>query len=197
MKIFILASGLANRWNGKVKQLSDINGEVLIKRTLRQLEGHDVTVVTHRSELHAVCSNCLVPENKDTLLNTIMSTVSLWDGNERVVFMLGDVVWTDEGIKKVLAYADKNIQFFSSCDETFAISFPSERFKYIQKAIQGLIDRGLKGTTWQLYRHVWGGNLDKHVLETKYRTPIEDKTDDIDFPKEYEDKVNKGYFKGM
>jgi choline kinase len=190
MKIFILAAGKAERWNGAVKQLAPIGNETVIDRTIRMLKDNDVSVLTRNEHMlnwemqHMI----LRPENNDTILNTVLSSRDEWDDDE-TIFLMGDVVWTQDALDKVLEPIDKSCQFYGSWDEHFAFRFKREFYEHGQ--IEEL------GTTWQLYRSICGIPLHRHWTETWFRTLIDDKTDDIDYPEDYQQKLESGYFKDM
>lgn len=196
MRIFILAAGKAERWDGKCKHLADINGIPLINHTLSHLEGYDVTVVTKRKEIIEVLpadTPAIEPENNTTLLDTIISTCGEWD-DERTTIMLGDVVWTSDAIEKALS-SDKALEFFASDTETFAITFSMQYYRRVISACNFIIGEGLEGTTHQLYRMLAGIPLDKEWHDRWIHHRITDKTDDIDYPDDYQTKIDEGYFK--
>ncbi len=194
-QIIILAAGNAERWGGECKQLADINGIPLILRTLKQLDNWNVTVVTHRIKIRDVVPKpfCYFePENNDKLLNTILSTECLW--GERTIIMLGDVVWTNDAIQKALS-SEKSLEFLASDTETFAISFNEHYHDRIRAACELIIGNGLEGTTHQLYRVLAEIPIDKEWHDRYIHHRISDKTDDIDYPEDYQKKVESGYFK--
>lgn len=197
MIIFILAAGDAERWDGEVKQLKEVRGETVLGRTVRMLEGVEsdrIVIVSHNEQILDTFTSRFIPENHDKLLNTVMSTSELWEGHDEVMFLLGDVVWTKAALDKVLEPIDKSCQFYGSWDEHFAFRFTKEMYEQVSIHISKILIDGMEGTTWQLYRSIAGIPLRQHWIDTWWRTLIDDKTDDIDYPDDYQDKINTGYF---
>lgn len=197
MKIFILAAGKCERWNGQTKHLADINGETVLGRTIRMLGSHDYTIVTGKQDIMDIFpGKCFRPANNERLIDTILSTKELWS-DDRILFMLGDVVWTSNALKLALC-SEEPIEFFASDQETFAISVSNENKDDFVNACHAILsDPFHVGSTWELYRQIACIPLDKHWMDTWYHHRISDKTDDIDYPEDYKVKVDSGYFKDM
>lgn len=195
MKIFILAAGEAKRWNGKVKQLALIRGKTVLDRTVSLLKGSNYTILTHQKEItkrHK--NNCYEPENRKKLLNTVLSSASLWVEEEEVCFLMGDVVFTKEALAQILKPNNKNFQFYGSLDEHFAFRFNKHWYDRIRKICQEITNSPRLGTTWELYRSMIGIPLDKEWTDHWFRTLVLDKTDDIDYPADYLSKIASHYF---
>jgi len=201
IQVFILAAGDNSRWNGQIKHLQNINGEPLLKRTLRQLEGYKVTVITHRKAIVDVSPICFEIKDREPghiykLLADMLLTKELWHKSERTVFLLGDVVFTDEALALCMA-SDKSIEFFQSIDETFAITFTNTMYRRVELAIEYILMMGMEATTWELYRFITGIPLDRHWIDKWYHHRISDRTDDIDYPNDYYKKIKSNYYEGM
>ncbi len=195
MKIFILASGNAERWNGKIKQLVPIRGEPLLLRTMGMLEGYDYKILTHREEIQVICKErYLVPEHREKLLSTVLSSVPSWEGEDEVCFLLGDVIFTRKALTQILAPIDKSFQFYGSLDENFAFRFNIHWYDRVKEYCQKIISSSRLGTSWELYRSMAEIPLDKEWTDCWFRTLILDRTDDIDYPTDYESKMASNYF---
>ena len=196
MMIFILAAGDAERWGGECKQLKEVRGETVLGRTVRMLRDRNLQcdIYSHRQEILNACTNVLIPKNHDTLLNTVLSTSYDWTVRSEVMFLMGDVVWTRKALDKVLEPIDKHYQCYGSLDENFAFRFKSTFYEQAKAHIAKILADGLQGTTWELYRSICGIPLDKDWTERWFRTLILDKTDDIDYPEDYQKKIESGYY---
>lgn len=202
MMIFILAAGNAERWGGECKHLKEVRGETVLRRTVKMLNGRDYRIITHHPKIQHISNGyrCEEPSNHNTLLNTVLSTETSsdklldWDQHDEIMFLMGDVVWTKAALDKVLEPIDKHCQFYGSWDEHFAFRFKAEFYEQVKAHINLILSQGMEGTTWQLYRSICGMPLREHWLETWFRTLIDDKTDDIDYPDDYNDKIETGYF---
>ena len=125
--VFSLCNGTQSRFESDVpKQLCDINGIPLLLRTTQQVfdRGHLLYVMSHHKKILDVCGYDhrifpLVGEPNDKLVTTMISTAALWE--ERTIFLLGDVYYTDDALDKIFDYAG-GIQFFGTTYELFALS---------------------------------------------------------------------------
>lgn len=198
MKIFILAAGKAERWGGEVKQMALIRGKPLLGRTISMLKtkGLVFTILTHRKEIIKKYRHhkCWVPTDRDKLLDTVLSSTSLWGNEEEICFLMGDVVYTKKALDKILQSTDKSFQFYGSLDEHFAFRFNSFWYDRVITACQKITRSTRQGTTWELYRSLAGIPLDKDWTDRWFRTLILDKTDDIDYPADYKSKITSHYF---
>jgi hypothetical protein len=134
--IFILAAGSSRRFNGAIKQLLPINGEPIIRRTIRQVREHipdaAIWVVTWHEELmflrfqvNIIHTGFQPPQ----LAHSILWTESQW--GPRNIILLGDVVYGDLAMRRILDYSGALAVFGSDhCpikgNERFALSFPGE-----------------------------------------------------------------------
>ncbi|ACF13717.1 hypothetical protein Ctha_1254 [Chloroherpeton thalassium ATCC 35110] len=201
-KVFILCAGGSSKWGyylGIPKPLIQINKEPLLHRTLRLLKGHkisDVTIVATDPILEQKGYSFFKPEASRWFVETVLSTESLWQ--EQNIFLMGDVFYTQEAIKTIVASADK-LKFFGrpgksmyshkAHGEVFGITFSNEASQQVkahgEKVIQAAKSLG-HGKAWQLYRSLAGFGLDEKQVETAYFQVIDDFTDDFDTPEEYD-----------
>jgi len=198
MKIFILAAGLAERWNGRIKHLVPIRDETVLSRTIKMLQGRDYTILTHRKEIIKLYpENCVVPKNHEKLLNTVLSSKRLWDMTNvvgEVCFLMGDVIFTKKALDQILKPTNKSHQFYGSLDEHFAFRFNEVMYRRVIDGCETITKSPRLGTTWELYRLLTKIPLDEDWFDVWFRTLILDKTDDIDYPVDYETKTSSGYF---
>lgn len=215
MKIYILAQGKGSRWKddsgrnmaidlpSEYKQLIPIgNGEVLIQRTIRQL--WELSRAKGNNIMGGVALNVTLIAPGDFLLYNIPKWVKFqsfreptgcilegicrtkkeWDGHQ-IVFLLGDVVYSNRMMQKIISNTD-TVSFFGreggnvftgkEAKEIFAFSFNENHV--IQQALwEDMRDIWFRG---QIQAKLWHfcdrGKL--HTLDNDY-------TDDIDSPEEY------------
>lgn len=191
-----------NNYLGIPRQLVEINGEVLIKRTIRQLKerGFDVSIT--------------LPEKNFLGDLGIKEIVSKPDGDpiEKILNLknetpclaiYGDVYYTDKAMDTI-TNSNEPMMFFGRelagtikrCGEPFAIRVN----EYLMTKAQELKDKGLYSIQggkrrcgeWELYRYINNIPLGRHKIKN-YWTEINDLTDDVDTPDNY--KAFQDYFK--
>ncbi len=211
MKIFILAAGDTTKWNGEVKQLAMVRGETVLRRIINMVEKYErerreenqkpfsykYQILTHHKEISSQFTRCVQPADCDKFLATVLSSAHLWEGENEVCFLLGDVIFTQKTFLKVVEPSEKNLQFYGSWEEHFGFRFLSTRFSEVRAACADIIHNmghHQIGAGWQLYRYLVGIPWDKDWCDRWYRTLILDKTDDIDCPEDYQQKIATGYF---
>lgn len=196
------------------KQLSVINGEVIVERTIRLLKenGIEDIYISSNSQLF---DNREVPrlenKNNDYIYYPDTDTQygywldAFYKVDTPVTYLFGDVYYTNEAIKTITNYkTDKNILFGTSdayneqhfnWGEPFAyiVNDTEVFFKGIEE-VKRLYDEGKiirHPIVWELYRYL--NNLDiniQRVLEETY-VCIDDGTMDVDSPKELEEMRKK------
>jgi hypothetical protein len=195
MKIFIMAQGEGSRWDwtrppaelkpSEYKQLIPIGDEVLIQRTVRQLEGNKIVLVANQ-DFFKYC-NVIFTLNSPvgTLIEGIAKTKPLWD-KDRNIFILGDVVFSNAAIKTILndqnpftifARFAGNIYTKKAAKEIFAVSVRGERLDWFKQLLNSL-SRINAQKLWDMYFYL--KNRDERIA-----TQINDYTDDCDSPEAY------------
>lgn len=212
VKIYILAQGQGSRWMvddgrnmsielpSEYKQLTPLGNETIITRTIRQIREALGGTITVDVELIAPGDFLGYPLNENInfrsfreptgcILEGICKTKNEWSGH-RVVFLLGDVIYSNRMIKEIMSNSD-TISLFGRKEanpitnkcagEIFAFGFDAA------KEIQSYI--------WHQMRKLWfHNNLNNAKLWTLYNfvdkeIPLHeidnDYTDDIDSPEEY------------
>lgn len=205
----IFCAGAHKRWGAECKQLVDIDGEVLLNRTVRQLRAwrFEPLVITQHQAIHQACFDMQVvtvePLFRYWLVESIMSTIHTWSG--RVVCLLGDVVWSDASLERVL-FDQHEVACYGDTAEVFALAWDSDKrpmlpvFRQVRK--HALTSKKVKlngrGKLWNIYRALEGKSMDKHQLyfERDVFVKIEDWTQDMDTREVYdrfcEQVVGKG-----
>lgn len=191
------------------KQLSVINGERLVDRTIRLLRENGVTDI-YISSNNSQFDNCGVPrlEHKNSYRYENGKLNGYWldafypnfDLSEKVCYLFGDVYYTDNAIKTIVEYkATVNTLFGSALAKNKEHKNIGEPFAYKVvdykefldgiKAVKKLQDEGKTARVpivWELYRYL--NNLDinvQRVLDDTFIV-IDDVTNDVDSPQKLE-----------
>lgn len=177
--VLILAAGKSDRWGGKPKQLLPLwDGETVLSRMVRQIQkaGFAPVVVTCDGRIAKAAPDSYLPERSGSIYETFLSTALLWDRQTSV--LLGDVVFTDQAMGRVLA--EKGwFRVFGNDKETYALSFPEVDHAALVKALGAEIEIGLAGGVGSLRRM-------RFAIPHSHWDWIGDITDDVDSP----DKMN-------
>lgn len=198
-RIFILAAGEGQRWavNGAdvpAKQLVPFKGEPLILRTLNQIErlfgshlaSPEVVVVARRNEIREVVRPpawVFFPLEFDQAIDTLASTEPLW--MNRNVVLLGDVLYTDAALEKIVNCPDR-LQFFGSMIEIYGLTFVQHvTFWDALNRVRFDARHGGPGKLGTFYNAYC--NQPFHMpYRDEFFTFITDKTRDLDRPDDYE-----------
>lgn len=197
----ILAAGEAERMSGFVKQLLPIGDTTILGRMLAQLEqrGIPADVVTHREEIALwLNKSSHNPVIRDTLCDTLLSTVWLWE--DRTIVLLGDVVYSSAVMDEIVN-CDDSIRVFGTTWEIFAVVFTKKNHSSIVNTLRRASTHR-RGKLRCFYRAYCGFDLDCQEKESK---PLEDKvfyytrdwTRDIDSPYEYDRLMTEVVDKGL
>lgn len=185
MKYIIMCAGKGIRWNnylGVPKHLIEINGETLLGRTTRILKEHNIDyIITGNDERYAKYGK-LIPQSKNDC-----EVDRFEEMTEEVCYLYGDVYYTDEALETIINTPVKDILFFGSMVEIFAIKVKDKnKFYHHKNKVKKLylnkkIDRCIG---WEVYRSMHGIPFNEHHITERY-VLIEDDTDDIDYPEDY------------
>ena len=184
-----MASG--KRWKnylGIPKHLIEINGETLLGRTTRMLKerGQDY-IITGHDERYKQYGTMIAQSKRDCEIDRFE------ERNNPVLYLYGDVYYTDYALDKILEVQALDVLFFGHSQEIFAVKVIDTKMFYQHKAkikemyLKGEITRCIG---WELYRSIVGIPLDKHWRWGKYYL-IEDGTDDFDYPEDYNKFVER------
>ena len=201
MRYVILAKGQHKGFRGP-RQLSIINGERLLDRTIRLLKENGIKdiLVTGRYKLKDVI--VYDPLDNDFDYNTEkgywLSAFSKEFLNEPVCFIWGDVYFSENAIKTIVesetkstlffcSYQNKSFRYIKEWDEPFAYKVvDTDLFKKHIDIVKKLYDEGKTERhpiVWELYRSINGIDVNEHKLEGNV-VIINDITCDIDTPRD-------------
>lgn len=208
MRIILAASGSQQKWGGHLgvpshfAPLTRHGGQPLIERTIDQLSryGHDlhITVPPDGRYGHLQARKHV---REWRYFSEYDSTRELWDPEGRTILMLGDVYFTDQAIERILLYAKRQYMVFgrfgpsqitgTPYGEIFAASWWPEQHEQMDKYVRSVHKLRVRGTItrppgWMLLRSWQETPLNRHRVTPKYFTEINDETDDIDFPADYD-----------
>ena len=202
MKYIIMCGGTYEYWP-QPKQLTVIDGEPIVARTIRLLRENGVEDIAISSN-NAVFEQFGVPvlKHDNSYHVDARGIVGYWcdafyPTEEPVCYIFGDVVFSPEAIKMIVETETTRIQLFASAPP-FAPEYPkpwAEPFalkvwntehlkdalhslKYFAK--EGMFDR--KPIMWELWNIITGGDLNK--IDYGSYVAINDYTCDIDYPDE-------------
>jgi len=185
------------------RQLAKINGEVLIKRTIRLLKENgvkDILVTSHDPRFDNLGATRYEPlfndykpkEGKGYWLSAFPGELLI----EPITFLLGDVYYSENAIKTIVESKTTSILFFCTDkrlgyderyikhhDEPLAFKVINyELFKesiYIVKKMKDNRITHREPIMWELYRVINGIDVNTHILTDNY-IAINDETCDID-----------------
>lgn len=212
----VAAAGSQAKWGGHLgvrshfapvrSRLDGEEREPLLARTLRQLSatGVDVWVTApaeepdpYREVADEYGARVLVTDGR----NEFVSSRPAWAKEGRTVLLLGDVWFTDEALAAILGCPDGAVRFFgrehasyltgSRWGEIFASSWDADRAAGLAAMVDAVgreqdAGRADRATGWALLRMCQRTPLQTHLVHAPWWVRIEDATDDIDFPEDYE-----------
>ena len=132
------------------------------------------------------------------------NTRKLWINDGRTVLLLGDVFFTRDAMISIMTYKGRAYRVFgrsrgsriTGCTwgEIFAVSWWPSDFDMLDHHLEVAAHARAHGNSrvrirpwgWLLLRSVQGTPLGEHRVSTNWFTEINDWTDDIDFPKDYD-----------
>lgn len=214
-RVIIIAAGDAVRWNnhlGIPKHFAPVDGEPIIYRTTRQLKEYpDLEVfVVGTDERYDIDGSTLYIPNKNSNnrgLDKFLSSKELWLGVGRTIILYGDVYFTDEAMKHIIAEPTQGFTLFArpfnsvltgSGGECFALSFynADSKLDYAIERCSDLLSRGIidRDGGWEVYRayiDIPDELMNKHLVSNQNFFAINDWTDDFDFPEDYDVFVQK------
>lgn len=189
----IMCAGKGTRWNnymGISKHLVKINGETLLGRTTRLLKENGIKnyIITTSDIRYKEYGKI-----KDQSFNDCeIDRFEPINGKE-IVYLYGDVYYSENAIKTIINTPTDNILFFGSCIEIFAIKIKNKKMFYEHKDrvkklyLKNKINRCIG---WEVYRSLNNIPFNEHIIKDMY-IKIEDETDDIDYPEDYENFIKE------
>ncbi len=127
MKYIIMCGGTYPKWESP-RQLSKVNGEVLVERTIRLLKENginDIAVSTNDERfnyldveiLHNKKDKYISWDEQETKLSSHSWLNAYYPVNEQVCYLHGDVYFSDEAIKTIVETKVKDTMFFCTPDK--------------------------------------------------------------------------------
>lgn len=209
MKYIIMCGGKYDHFQTP-KQLSVVNGETLLERTMRLLKENGITdiYISSNNPIFKKYGNLLEHENSYKYENGKIYGYwvdAYYPLNEPCVYLHGDVYYSEDAIKKIINLNPKVNIFIGNeiaknkehknWGEPFGwIVVNQEEFKEgIKKTKQlqdeGKFERGF-AISWELYRVLNGLDVNKQYILDETYLSINDETIDIDAPFQIE-QLNK------
>lgn len=193
--IVILASGVGQRWEGiQHKQLAPVNGEPLLRRTLRQLALRwDVrpVVVTHHPKIaQAVAEYAdvlgLAAHQRRWIAETALSSRAVW--GDPTLLLAGDVYWTDDALDIACGLNTGGpvrylVTEVALGDDILGVWFRRRHRNRVATSLQHAVQHaelGANAKLWQSYRSLCGFPLTRHQLEGVHCVRINDESTDFD-----------------
>ena len=214
MKYIITCGGNYHYWKYP-KQLSKIYGETLIERTIRLLmengvEHKDIAIsaspelkdiLTNKKYFDHIPATILVSRNSYDIPEPDVFTGSWCDcfvrTCEPTTYLMGDVVFSPEAIKKIVETPTDDIEFFASAPpfdkryckewaEPFAFKVVNTEHLVMARMVTDMYDKegkfNRKPIAWEFWQVVKGTPL--NVIDYTNYTVINDYTCDIDKPED-------------
>lgn len=214
LRCLLLCGGAGTRWGsrgaGSRKHLVEVEGEVLLARTFRQLGGHaaDAHVVVNQGDaaLYAphVSGGARVQTIRDggpegTAADKFLSSRDLWSRDGVTVVLLGDVWFSDEAMAAILAprsedwlaFGRTGPSTFTGCPhgELFAQRFSRtdehERCLLALEAMYRDLSCARAASGWAHYQLMIGASPNVHTVGPRF-VEVDDFTDDFDAPADLE-----------
>lgn len=210
-KVIIIAAGDATRWQnflGVPKHLIPIKGEPILYRTVRLLKENnitDISIVSPQDDRYDIPgTHFFVPVKnpKHYGVDKFINSKELWNKKGKTIIIYGDCYYTEEAIKTIVSYEEKQWNIFcrfgastfTECPygEIFAFSFYPEHHKEFLEKFLYIVElcdskKIFKSGGWQFYRAMMGAKGEQIDRHKQYSIGIEinDFTDDFDYPDDY------------
>lgn len=189
------------------RQLIEINGEPLIKRTIRLLKENGVkNIIITANDERFNNLGVKVYNGKTDNFDYIERTGYWLDAfpfelmNEPVCFIWGDVYFSEDAIREIVeleskkdlffcTYENKTDKYIKEYDEPLAYKVMNcERFKNHINKVKKMKDEGKccrEPIIWEVYRSMHGLDINTHLMTTDF-IAINDESCDIDSAKDVE-----------
>lgn len=192
-----MADGKGTRWKNYQnipKHLIKIDGEILLERTVRQLNNQDkgakVIITSHDKRYEFKGATRYEPLNN--VLEIDRFTEELIEDN--ICFLYGDTYYTDETIHNIINSKVEDILFFGNQKSIVAIKVKDSKLfkKHISNVKNLFLENKIQNCKgWQVYQSFQNLEFDKKQIKDKF-VIVDDETIDYNTPKEYENrKQNK------
>lgn len=192
MRFVIMADGKGTRWNnymGIPKHLIEVDGEMLLARTVRLLhqfkkDNIEVIITSHDPRYEFEGARRYEPLNNEIELDRFTSELI----EDDMCFLYGDTYYTEDSIKTIIEKQSEELLFFGTKKSIVAVKIQDskifrEHFKSVkEKFLKGEISQ-CKG--WQIYQSYVGQNLNEPYEIADAFVEMDGKTLDINTPEEY------------
>lgn len=203
MKYVIMADSVNKYFSKTPRQLTEINGEPIIKRTVRLLKENgieDIIITSHDKRFDNLGATRYEPKhNNHTWKNKKRNGYWLNAFTEELLvepicFLFGDVYYSENAIKTIVeteakdnlffcSYKNKNEKYIKEHDEPLAFKVVNcKQFLEHIEIVKKLYDEGRTvrhPISWELYRSLNNQDVNKHIMTNNY-VVINDETCDID-----------------
>ena len=196
MKYIIMADGKGSRWNNYKnipKHLVEIEGEVIIARTVRLLNEYDkaaeVIITSHDKRYEFEGSTRYEPKNN--VLEIDRFTYELIEDD--ICFLYGDTYYTEDAILKIINTDTDELLFFGNDKSIVAIKVKdSDIFKkHIDNVKKLYLEKKIKNCKgWQVYQSYQNLEFDKKQIDNQF-VVVDEKTIDYNTPEDYETQSKK------
>lgn len=183
------------------RQLTKINGEALVERTIRLLKENgitDITITAHDKRFDNLGIERYEPLyndwNAETKDGYWLSAFPIELLNQPICFLFGDVYYSENAIKTIVntkvdttmffcSYNNKNSKYIKKHDEPLAYKVVDYiMFKEHIERVKTLKDEGKccrEPIVWELYRSINNQDINTHTMTSNY-VVINDESCDID-----------------
>lgn len=200
MRVIIAAAGGWEKWDGQSPHLVEIEGEILLHRTIRQVKQYTSYIWLAGPYEHPdVLQVTPVATPGIGWIDCYLSTQYLWSDTERTVHLLGDVWFSDETMKTIMTDECREWMAYGrfgaskvttkQFGEGWAISFYPEHHLEHATAIQRVVDEYKSGKIkrtmgWEHYAAMEGAeDLNECIKRGRWTdTGQQDWTEDFDWP---------------
>lgn len=208
MRVIIMCGGTYSEFE-KHKALSVVNGETLVERTIRLLKENGITdyYITGNDDFKQYGK---VLKHKNTYKFEDGKGSGYWvdayyPTEEPVIYLHGDVYYTENAIKKILELNPKaNTMIgnkYALNKEHIKVGEPFGWIVIDQKEFRNAIDKTKKlqdegkvergiAISWELYEVLNGYDVNDFIITENTYLVIDDETDDVDTPHKI-DELNK------
>ncbi len=219
-KAVIMAAGSGTRWGwylNKPKQLIEVDGEPIIKRTIRLLKENGINEIYVTVPEIGIFGNL---DAEEILGSSEIEINKFTNAKEHsgAIFLWGDCYFSEDAIKKIVNNQE-DLMFFGSAGgnkytgkrwgEIFAVKTNNDFFEAVEYLEENK-DKMKRCASWELYGYISTGILptenfrphkeipdenglfipDQEKIE-KYFTEINDFTDDFDYPQDYNNWIER------
>ena len=188
-----MADGKGTRWNnhnGIPKHLIEIDGEILIERTVRLLNKYDkdakVIITSHDKRYEFDGATRYEPQNNNLEIDRF--TEELIEND--TCFLYGDTYYTESSLVEILETETDDIAFFGNSKSIVAVKIKdADLFEKHVKNVKKLFLEGKieKCVGWQVYQSVTGQDFSKKAVLGEKFILLDSQTTDINTPEEYKE----------